>query len=55
MSTPGASLRNEVSCHCEECATYTSIIALYMILYLEPTDRALRLAGDIYPVAEVPS
>jgi len=41
-------------CHCETCLNLPNVLALYMLWCMEPTDRALRLAGDTCP-AEVPS
>lgn len=48
---------------CEKCAMTEQIVE-YMMAAMDPTDRALRLPGDVYPVrktadgmhpAEVPS
>ena len=53
MSPPPAPAWDSL-CHCPYCLTFTNILATYMLRAMEPTDRALRLPGDIYP-AERPS
>ena len=37
-----------LGCACGQCEI-TAALVTYMMLFMEPTDRALRLPGDIYP------
>ena len=40
-------------CSCERCEQYllTGGLVSYMLFFMEPTDRALRPPGNIYPAS----
>jgi hypothetical protein len=59
MSVPHDDLDD--GCQCDECRLNTQV-AVYLIYMMDPTDRAVRPAGNIYPAegymiypSEVPS